>query len=476
MNYLPFRVYHVLFSAWRRRYLIAIPILIMPCVGFLVALSSSKIYKAHTSMLIQETAKMNPFLEDFAVSSMLKERMEALKTLLHSRHILNAVASELELIDDTSSDEEKDLVIARLSGGLSIHMAGKDLIRIDHRAGQPDGMKNLLTTVSKHFVEQVLAPERSSMTDSAFFLNEHLEHRRDELDKAEEALSAFRLEHAEALPEFHTMNIARLHQLKQKLSERQAKFAGVTKNVGGLNQLLSRTNPVVGRIEEKIVQTRSELAMLRARYTDRHSKVQGLLRTLRRLEVERQKALSNTEQIISSDQLWDMASAATGSLSDDRQPILISQLENLQIAKSTADSLQEEISRLQGMVEQIEKGISDFGLHENRLVRLQRDLKVKRELYEDLLQRYEMAQVTGSLGKFEQSKRVKVIDQPFTPSAPSNLPTFVFIIAGFFGGIFLGIGLAIASEMADTTIRYRKNLEEITGVPVLSRIPPIVAA
>lgn len=473
MNSFPHRLHSILSGAWRRRYVLVIPTLLLPTLGFFIGVSSPKLYKAHTSMLIQETAKMNPFLEDLAVSAMLKERMEALKTLLHSRHILNKVATELELVDENSSDGERDWVIGQMAGSLNIQMVGKDLIRINHTSANADGMKEFLAAVSRHFVEQLLAPERSSIRDSSRFLGQHLEKRREELDIAETALADFKAAHAQALPELHSMNISRLSQLKQKLAEREAELAGAVKNVGGLNQLLSRTNPVVGRIEEQIVKIRGELALLGARYTDKHSKVQALKRTLRRLEAERENAIKNTEKIVDTDQLWDIASASSQNSDTDQQPILISQLKNLQVAKSKADSLNEEISSLQEMIATIESGLNDFGKKESELIRLQRGLSVKQTLYEDLLKRFEMAEVTGSLGQFEEGKRIKIIDRPFTPSRPSNLPPILFAIAGIFGGIFLGAGFAVILEMTDTSLRKKETLESIAGAPVISRMPAL---
>ncbi|WP_413701777.1 hypothetical protein ACLKMH_09660 [Psychromonas sp. KJ10-10] len=103
MSSLNMRIYLILAGAWRRRYPIIIPILILPLFVIALSILSPKNYAAHTSMLIQETAKLNPFLEDLAVSAMLKERISALKTLLHSRHILTAVAQERGLVDEQTS-------------------------------------------------------------------------------------------------------------------------------------------------------------------------------------------------------------------------------------------------------------------------------------------------------------------------------------------------------------------------------------
>lgn len=471
MTKVTYRIYYMLAGAWRRRYLIALPILILPILGLVVGMMSPKNYKAHTSMLIQEAAKLNPFLEDLAVETQMKERMDALGTLLHSRHILGAVAEELKLVDAKSSPQQFDTVIGRLSAGLSMNMAGKELIRIDYQARSPAGMKEILESVSKHFVEQLLAPELSSMKDSAFFLSEQLKKRREELDQAEATLAEYKNTHASELPELHTANVSRLAQLRQRLAEREAEMAGASKSLGGLDEQLSKTNPVVGRLEEQIVSVRSELALLRARYTDDHSTVQGAMRKLRRLEEEREHLLQQDGQPVDTNQLWQIASSAKANPDGKTQPLLISQLQNLQEKRSKVEGLEGEVKTLKGMIVELEQKTSNFGSEEHALSKLERDIKVKRNLYEELARRYEMARVTGSLGAFQQNKSVKVIDQPYTPTAPSNLPVALFIIGGLLGGIFLGSGLALVLELSDTTIRRRDQLEALTGVPVLSRIP-----
>lgn len=472
MNYLPLKFYKILIATWRRRYIILVPIFVLPVFGIVIGLTSTKQYASHSSMLIQETAKMNPFLEDLAVSAMLKERIEALKTLLHSRHILTQVALDLNLISDNSSDFDKDLVIGQLATNLSMSVVGKDLIRIDFKSSTPEGMKETLQVVSERFVEQLLAPERSSIEDSARFLEEHLIKREQELTESEKALAEFRVKHQNALPEMHTLNMTRLAKLRQDLAERQALLAGAERNVGGISQLLSSTNPVVGKLEEQIIKTQGELAILRSRYTDKHSKVQGLLRRFNRLETERQSLLAVDQRRVTENQLWDRASSHGGENAKGEPAILISQLKDLQSAKNRADRLEEEILQITKMIEDIEGGQTKFREHENELFGLKRNLRVKRDLYENLLERREMAEVMGSLGQFEQSKRIKIIDRPFTPSRPTNLPISLHALLGLFAGLLLGTGLAIVLELTNSTIRYRAQVEALTKLKVISRIPP----
>jgi polysaccharide chain length determinant protein (PEP-CTERM system associated) len=470
-----YQLYTLLDAGWRHRYIIILPVLLFPVIGFSIGVFTAKTYTAHTSMLIQETSKLNPFLEDFAVSAMLKERLSALQTLLHSRHILRQVAIDRQLITEETNKVDQERVINQLSSSLRMEMSGKDLIRIEYSSSDPKTIVPILETVSNHFIEQLLAPERSSIKDSSTFLSELLTNRQFELEAAENALATFKNQHAEQLPELHLGNVSRLAQLKQTLFEKEAELAGAIKTLGTIDQQLSKTNPVVANLEERIIQLQSQLALLKARYTDNHSQVQGAMRVLNRLQDERLAALQNQDNQIDVDQLWSIASQSKRS-SDSQQPLLlIAQLDHLQLARGKVNALTEETNNLRTMISKQAQRTSQLGELEKQLNELQRDLKVKRNLYEDLLERYELARVTGALGFFEKEKRIKVIDLPFTPSVPNNPSAILFFIAGIVGGIVFGIGCAIFAQINDHTIRYKKQLETKLGQEVLTRIPQVAS-
>ena len=471
MNSLKLRLLGLLNAAWRQRYVIFMPILILPFVGFGVSKLAPTKYDSHTSMLIQETAKMNPFLEDIAVSTMLKYRMSALRTLLHSRHVLYSVAEELELTTPEMSNVEKQEIITDLSQRLSVNQIGKDFIKISLSSNTRAGMEATLTSVSQHFIEQLLAPERSSIQNSSSFLKIHIDERSAALAEAEEALARYVNENVHSTPEVQSQSLNRLASLKQTLAEKEAELSGVQKSLGSIDQQLSKTNPVIGRLEDQIIDTQSALTLLKAKYTNKHSAVQAKMLELERLENERKTLLALKQPGLNSDQLWDIASSTTMSKLSDTQPLLVTQLHSLQLVRAQFESLKEETKSLRTMIFELEHKANNFGDNAKEMYRLQRDVKIKRQLYDELTERYEMAQLTGSLGVFEENKRVKIIDLPYTPSIKSNMPTFLFVIAGLVAGIGLGIGLAILFELFDSSVKRKSEIEDILNVPVLIVIP-----
>ena len=473
MSNINYQFYKILDVLWRKRYIIILPALLFPLLGYVIGSVTEKKYMAYTSMLIQETSKLNPFLEDFAVSAKLKERLSALQALLHSRHVLKQVAVDQGLITENSNKTEQERIINRLSSSIRMEMAGKDLIRIEYTDSNPNAIEPLLHTVSNHFIEQLLAPERSSMQDASKFLHTLIIERSAELEEAESALADFKDLYAQQLPELHLGNVNRLAQLKQKLFEKTAELAGAENSLGGIDQQLSKTNPVVAKLEEEIISQQSKLAILKSKYTDEHSQVKGTIRTLKRLQIERNAALNDNSNQIDINQLWAIA-ANEGDNSKTQTPqLLITQLNNLQKARSKVDALAEETKSLNNLINEQTVDASKLGALEKRLNELTRDLSVKRNLYEELLERQEMARITGALGTFEKEKRIKIIDLPYTPVIPITASPFVFLIAGLIGGLFFGMGCATISELSDQSVRYKQDVLDNFDLEVLTRIPQV---
>lgn len=468
-------LFRLLNIAWQRRYIICVPMLVMPIVGLLVSFMTPKFYEAHTTILLQDTSELNPILEDFSVSTNLEERQAALKILLKSRNVLGAVAMELGYISELSNQKEIDEELDELSRSLSIVFGG-ELIKIYYRSENRTDIAHLLETVTKHFLSIVLAPQKSWTSTSEAFLEDQLQRQRKALQDAQEKLASYKARHALELPQLHKANITRLAELRQLLMEKQTDLAGAEAALEEFNNNLAQTNPVIGKLEERLIDIRADLSLLRSRYTEQHSKVRAAVREFERLETERKRLISETSQLKPEDikRLWNLAATSAGSAETGNSgstTILASQLQAVQDANARVTGLKNEVESIRRMSLNLENKVRSFAEVERSLIELQRDYDIKLKLYDDFLNRYEMARVSGDLGRYEAVERVKIIDRPFTPSRPNAMPALLFVVAGFFAGLGIGTGLSAIAEISDTSLRLRDTIESMTGLPVLTRIP-----
>lgn len=464
-------------ALWQRRYLIAIPIVIMPLVGTAIGLVTPRHFTARMTLLVQEPTIHNPFLEDLAISTRIKDRMDALIEQVRMPRTLEDIARGLKWIDATTSRGEAEHLIARLRASLSFSLIGGEVVEIQYRADTADGMDRVLEQAARHFVDQLLAPGQTAVDGSETFLKEQLGVKRTELEAAEQALATFKSGNADSLPDLHARNVSRLAEIRRQLAEKRSQLAGDKARFESIKLKLIDTDPIVGQLEQRLVEARGRLSILRARYTDRHSAVVALLRELAQLEEERAARIAAGRDLLASDpdRLWNMASGAASSdtPSSAGQGLVISQLERLQEARNQTDRLTEEIRTLEMEEASMTEKVNAFGSIEQRLAGLERDVAVRRKIVAQLAERFEMAQVTGSLGRFGSAETVKIINPPVVPKARSGLATPIFSVLGLVAGIAIGLGLAVVVDLLDPTIRRREQVEQGLGIKVLTRLPRI---
>lgn len=239
-----------------------------------------------------------------------------------------------------------------------------------------------------------------------------------------------------------------------------------------LRKRLVGTNPVIGRLEQDIVQVSGELAMLRVRYTSDHSEVIAAERKLQRLQDERRQVFEASKSIDTQDidRLWNIAA---GLAQGDRNapPLLVTQMQNLQEAQSRRTALTQDVEQLRRSMADLQAGMAASGSIEQELQQLERALVQAREAHDALAKRYELARVTGALGTFEAPERIKVADATGDPSQPASPPRILFVLGGLVAGLALGCALTFLAEMFDPVVRHAAEFARIFGAPLLGRLP-----
>jgi uncharacterized protein involved in exopolysaccharide biosynthesis len=459
----------ILAGAWRRRFLILVPILLLPPIGFAVGRFAPRTYETQMTILVQEPAKESPYLGDLAVGTRLEERMPVLTSLVMNERSLRDVLITLEKISETTPKAEQDRAISKLKGGLWIQLIGTDLVVLRLRGADAATLDHTLGLIGRRFIDKLTGPERSAIAASVAFLEREIAERRVSLQAADQKLAEFKARNQATLPEARSAKMERLTKLRESLDQARVALAGSTAMIAELRKLPRSATPsgerLASQLDAEIAGLSAEVVRLEAKYTEQHPVLRAKKQELLALQLRRERA-SPANPAAATRQ--DPSATAARSAGLPEQPGM-GERELLRAARARQVSEQEQVAQLERRIAEVERELANDDDVQSELASLNSKIETEKDILDKLVRRYEMARVTGALGSFEAEDRVKIIDPPDFPTYVGPSPE-LFLFAGVLAGIALGLGLAIAAELGDFTIRRRSDLQRLCGIPMLGRI------
>ena len=106
-----------------------------------------------------------------------------------------------------------------------------------------------------------------------------------------------------------------------------------------------------------------------------------------------------------------------------------------------------------------------------QLLILNRDYEVLKQIYESLYTKLENARLSQTLALRSELARYRILQKAEFPEKPMASKKIIIMIAGIFGGIFLGLGLAIFIEFTDSNIKTDRDIVRYLGLKNLVTLP-----
>ena len=135
-------------------------------------------------------------------------------------------------------------------------------------------------------------------------------------------------------------------------------------------------------------------------------------------------------------------------------------LADYQAAASAERALQGRVAALTGSVLNLRGRSIQYNIY-------QREVDTNRALYDALLQRYKEIGVAGGIG----TNLISVVDRGEVPGGPYSPNLFTNLMIGFALGLLSGLGLAIALEFLNDTVKTRDDVRKKLGLACLGAIP-----
>ncbi len=96
-------------------------------------------------------------------------------------------------------------------------------------------------------------------------------------------------------------------------------------------------------------------------------------------------------------------------------------------------------------------------------------VSVRQQIYSDLLQKYETARTSEQL----HTNAITITEPAFLPKKPSSPKTPLNAALGLAAGLTMGVVLAFLLEGMDDTLRGVEDVEAMTSLPIICRIPDL---
>jgi polysaccharide chain length determinant protein (PEP-CTERM system associated) len=351
------------------------------------------------------------------------------------------------------------------------------------------------------FTEQNLQVQRNSANLTSTFLADEMKQAKDRMDTLEQALMKFKSENIGRLPEQFQANVAQLNTYQMMVSQaneglsrlQQQKFQLETQlqnnntNANYYNSILEDQvtvgggqaqvrNEYLNQLNQRIMNLQSEIAALQEQLTPNHPTIKRAQASLATLEKRRQEAEKEdmerqaatpvtgpTIRRIPNQQAFKAVQDLAAS-----NNVLKTEMQNLNIQMDEKVKQREEQNR---MIASYQSRVEGSPQLEGQYLALTRDLSMAKQSYEDLHRKSEVSDTAKDLEEHRGGENLDVLDNASDPQAPSEPNRLQMAAMGTGLGLMLGIVLAGAKEMKNTSLKNLKDVRAYTNLPVLSSIP-----
>jgi len=457
-------------GAWRRRWLVLIISWLIAVVSWVYIYSLENRYRAEARVHVDTQSMLKPLLSGMAIQPNVQQEVLMITRTIVSRPNLEKLARMTDLDLRAKTPQQQESLYNGLAGKISLAAVGDNLYNIAFEDSSPDVAKRVVQALLTIFTESSLGGTRTDLSKSQKFIDEQLKSYEEKLVAKEKEVADFKRRNIAHMPGSeggfyaqYTQISAALEQAKQELEEASHRKQQLTHQLEDQEEILVSTTPVTpttSALDARIAALQAQIDSLRLRYTDLHPEITRTKTLIARLLEQKKQEEATTRK----------ESAGTVKA---QNPIY----QQLTIAIAEADanvaSLKSRVAQLTSKKAELYHMVDIVPHIESEYTEMMRDYGAYQKNFAQMLDRRETASLTSEVETKTDTVDFKVIDPPRVAGKPvwPNRPLLVTVVP--FAGIAVGIALALLLTQLRPTILNRRQLSELTGLPLLGAVTMI---
>jgi hypothetical protein len=430
------KLFHIMAVRWK---VVTTLVFVCTAVAVVIAFVLPKEYESTTLVQTRNAGKVDVSgaaaamamfgIGSGSVSSPTMNYIELMKT----RTVLEPIIDSMDF-GDAKKPDAKAFAKQRLD---IKNTKGTNLIEVTARGRTPEEAQMISQTIVDNFLLMQTDMNQETQSLLVKFLNKRITESKRESEEAEQRLAAFSKEHKIYSPDDQIKAVVeQLAAFDKAISEAEVQQKSSQAEVDAADVKLAEQkmrsksynisdNEVVQKIRDQIVAKQVELVGFEQRYTDKHPSVQQAKSELQQL----QESL-NAEVIASVD-----SNAAT--LNPTQSALLRSHA--LAAVKSSVAAA--EVKKLKELRNKQESDIGNMPDDVLEYMRLERDVKIKGEVYLNLVKQSEQSKIQEAMDSMD----IQIVDPANLPDADKPVTPRKKLIAviGFVVGVLLSMGYGL---------------------------------
>ena len=322
-------------------------------------------------------------------------------------------------------------------------IAGTHLVEVVYDAPDAELAKNVVTSIINNFIKRQIETKSETGEYAKRFFAKQLAEARDRLDKSEAALLAYSNKHGILrVDDQQNVNLKKLGNLNDALVQAEIKRI----NAESMYSQMRQTGSVSSFLSSPVV------ASLKANLVKLEGDYREMLKTFK----------PNYPSMVS---LRQQINTVKGKLAKEKSDIQRSMKADYLAAKQQENKIKRELAQFNRKLGKLQNSSLDYN-------NLKREVATNTKLYESLQASLDKIKVASQ----SNTSTISIVEPAVIPIHKFKPKPKLNILLGLLSGLILGLALAFLREAFDQNVNSVEDLQNITGLPVLSNIPRISKA
>jgi polysaccharide chain length determinant protein (PEP-CTERM system associated) len=459
----------------RRWWIIAIPAIIFPIIGYGITFLVKPQYVSQTLVLVEQQKVPESYVKA-VVTEDLSGRLASMKEQITSRSRLQPIIERFNLfagggmsMDDRIDMTRKNIGITPIQSEIA-RSNGLPGFFISFKANDARTAQLVCGEIQSLFVNESISDREGIAAGTTDFLKGQLADAKAKLDEQDAKLAKFQQTYMGKLPGAESSNINMLTTLNTQLDAATQALARMEQDKTYAESILAMQiqnqgtqtadkgglAPQAQQVE--LQQLLSQEADLTSRYTDDYPDVVAVKRKIAELRQKMAAAPPPTPVVASA------APKATDSPGVQQLRLQIRSMDQ-GIAQKKRDQ-----AAIQGQLHTYQERVAASPEIEEEYKAITRDNQTAQNFYDSLLAKMNDSKMATDLEKRQQGESFKVMDEPNLPESPTFPKRPVFVGGGLAAGLGLGLLIIAILEYMDTAVRTERDIWAFTKLPTLGVI------